>query len=114
MDFNTAFDLFIDCYAYGSIAYISLLLIIHLILSFLSLVDEYQATDNEFYDQVKELLNPATEEVFELHTFPCFDTMTIRELRAHIKENHLQQHVRDCLGKTVSNARKSELIQALS
>ena len=114
MDFNTAFDLFIDCYVYGSIAYISLLFIINLILSFLSLVDEYQATDSEFYDQVKELLNPATEEVFEPSQNPYFDTMTLRELRAHIKENDLQQHVRDCLGKTVSNARKSELIQALS
>ena len=111
MDFTTAFDLFIDCYAYGSIAYVSILLIIHLILS---LVDEYEATDNEFYDQVKELLNPSTEAVFELNQHPCFDTMTLRELRAHIKENDLQQHIRQSLGKTVSNARKSELIEALS
>lgn len=42
--------------------------------------------------------------------------MTIRELRSYIKENHfhLQQQVRDCIGKTVSNARKYEFIKALS
>lgn len=114
MDFTTAFDLFIDCYVYGSITYVLLLFIIHLTASFLSLVDEYQATKPDFYNQVKELLNPATEEVFEPSQDPYFDTMTLRELRAHIKENHLQQHIRDYLGKTVSNARKHELIEALS
>ncbi|NJK58790.1 MAG: hypothetical protein HC939_23825 [Pleurocapsa sp. SU_5_0] len=43
-----------------------------------------------------------------------FNSMTIRELRTHIKENKLHQKIRDRLGKTVSNACKHELIEALS
>ena len=43
-----------------------------------------------------------------------FELMTIRELRTYIKENKLHQQVRDRLDKTVSNARKYELVQALS
>ena len=120
MDFTSfvdAFDLFADCYVYGCVIYLLGLFIYHLSCSFLALVDECHhqtETKPDLYQQVKELLNPATEEILELDVQPSFDNMTIRELRSYIKENHLQQQVRDCLGKTVSNARKYELIKALS
>lgn len=118
MDFINAYDLFTDCYVYGSITYVLSLFTIQLILSFLALVNESQLTkqtiEPDFYEQVKELLNPPTEAVLELDVQPSLDCMTIRELRSYIKENHLQQQVHNCLGKTVSNARKQELIEALS
>lgn len=63
----------------------------------------------DFYTQVKDLLNPPSEQVFE----PNFERMTIRQLRCHIRSQQLQSTVRDVLGKTVSNARKSELAQVL-
>ena len=84
MDLTNAFALFINCYVYGSIAYLSTRLLIHLSLCFLSLVDEYQATEPDFDNQVKDLLNPSTEAVLELDPTPSFDTMTLRELRTHI------------------------------
>lgn len=85
--FINAFDLFTDCFVYSSIIYVFSLFIIQLILSFLALVNEYQIakpnTKPDFYEQVKELLNPATETVLELNVQPSFDNMTIRELRSH-------------------------------
>ena len=89
--FINAFDLFTNCFVYSSIIYVFSLFIIQLILSFLALVNEYQIAKPDFYEQVKELLNPATEKVFELNQNPCFDTMTLRQLRQHIKDNELQQ-----------------------
>lgn len=69
-----------------------------------------ESVDTDFYSQVKDLLDPSTEDVFE----PIFESMTLRELRTHIKENKLHQKIQDRLGKTVSNACKHELIEALS
>jgi hypothetical protein len=78
MDFTSfvnTFDLFADCYVYGSVAYVVILLVIHLTSAFFDLVDEDQSPSfqPDFYQQVKELLNPS-----ELIDFPA---MTIRELR---------------------------------
>jgi len=117
MEFTTALDILINCYIYGTITCFSVLLLIHLSLCFLALIEESQATENDFYDQVKELLNPATEEVeevFELALTPSLNQMNLRELRAYIRNNNLHQQIRNCLGKSVSNAPKHELIAALS
>ncbi|NJK58786.1 MAG: hypothetical protein HC939_23805 [Pleurocapsa sp. SU_5_0] len=69
-----------------------------------------------FQTSSKDLLNPATEPVMAAMELKKtdFEIMTIRELRTHIKENQLQQHIRASMGKTVSNARKSELIASLN
>ena len=159
MDFATfvnAFDLFADCFVYGSVAYIISLFTISLALAFVALIDEhqalkqaaeqdsdrrlkelkelfnspllnsslesspatnadrYQATEPDFYQQVKELLNPCTEQILDVDSNLSFAQMTLRELRQYIKDNQLQQHIRLSLGKTVSNARKLELVRALS
>ena len=115
MEFISVFDIFTDCFVYGSIAYWLGFLTIHLVLSLTSVIDENQTTEPDFYEQVKELLNPATEEIFQPQDEqPCFETMTLRELKTHIKVNHLHQEIKNSIGKTVSNARKHELITALS
>jgi len=109
--FIQAFDLFASCYVYGCLSYISILFIIHLYYSLFSVDNKHnQAAESDFYEQVKELLNPATEEVLETD----FTLMTLRQLRTHIKENQLHEQIRQSVGKTVSNACKQELIEALS
>ena len=109
--FIQAFDLFANCYVYGCISYISILFIIHLYFSLFADTNEHnQAVEPDFYEQVKELLSPATEPVLETD----FTLMTLRQLRTHIKENQLHQQIRQSVGKTVSNACKQELIKALS
>ena len=116
--FVDAFDLFADCFVYGSIAYIITLFAVSLISAFMTLVDEHQelnqAAEQDFYQQVKELLNPCIEEITDVNCNSSFTQMTLRELRQHIKDNQLQQYVRQSLGKTVSNARKHELMRVLS
>lgn len=114
---NDAFNLFASSYVYGCLTYILLLFLAHLVDSFLALRSVEKATKSDFHSQVKELLNPATETIINPSSHqlqPNFDSMTIRELRAHIKENKLHQRICDRLGKTVSNACKHELIEALS
>ena len=121
MNYILAFDLFSDCYVYVSIAYIFFSVTTQLILSFLSLIDESNLnskteTDGaDFYEQVKELLDFSSEDfAFEPLTQPLFERMTIRELRSFIREHNLQEYINSCLGKTVSNARKHELVKVLS
>ena len=65
-----AFDVLTDLYVYASIAYILILLVKQLILSFLAIIDEYQADKSDFYQQVKNLLNPSTELILD----PVIDT----------------------------------------
>lgn len=106
--FVNAFDLFADCYVYSCVAYLTVLFTYHLFRSFLNIVNErklVQSTAPDFYQQVKELLNPSTT--------PDFEIMTIRELRAYIKEHRLHQSVRDIIGKSVADARQHELIASL-
>ena len=127
MDYTSsaqAFDFLATCYIYGCIAYVGLLFGLHL---YSSLSADYSsqnkaigqsplpsAIESDFYEQVKDLLAPATEPVLAMEIEqPDFETMTIRELRSHIKENRLQQHIRASIGKTVKNARKYELIASL-
>jgi hypothetical protein len=83
--------------------------VIELVLALLNIVDEHQlsnkSSDSDFYDQVKELLNPSE----------CddFTTMTIRELRNYIRKNQLHDRINENLGKSVSKACKHELLAAL-
>jgi hypothetical protein len=71
-----AFDIFADCFVYGSIAYLTVITLIELVLALLELINEHQqeksSSDSDFYDQVKELLNPSESD--------NLTTMTIREL----------------------------------
>ena len=60
-----AFDVLTDLYVYASIAYILILLVKQLIPSFLAIIDEYQADKSDFYQQVKDLLNPSTESILD-------------------------------------------------
>ncbi|MBW4533698.1 MAG: hypothetical protein KME09_07140 [Pleurocapsa minor HA4230-MV1] len=112
--FINIFDFFVSCYVYGCLTYILLLFSVQLYHSLLidceALDRSIESVDTDFYSQVKDLLDPSTEDVFE----PIFESMTLRELRTHIKENKLHQKIQDRLGKTVSNACKHELIEALS
>jgi hypothetical protein len=108
MNFADYFDLFTDCYVYGCFAYVLGLFSYHLSCSLLSLIEEHQQaklTQPDFYQQLKDAFNPCTEIDFQ-----C---MTIRELRAHIKDNRLQKQIRASLGKSVSDARQDELIASL-
>ena len=68
MDFTScaqSFDLFVDCYVYGSIAYLLNLILGSFIVAWFALVDDYNARqtalESDFYEQVKELLNPSTD-----------------------------------------------------
>ncbi|NJK58943.1 MAG: hypothetical protein HC939_24710 [Pleurocapsa sp. SU_5_0] len=78
-------------YVYGCLTYILLLFSVQLYNSLLidceALDRSIESVDTDFYSQVKDLLNPSTEDVFE----PTFESMTLRELRTHIKENKLHQ-----------------------
>jgi hypothetical protein len=108
MNFADYFDIFADCYVYGCLAYLLGLFSYHLSCCFLSLIKEHQQaklTQPDFYQQLKDALNPAAEIDFQ--------GMTIRELRAHIKDNRLQEQVRTSLGKSVSDARQGELVSIL-
>jgi hypothetical protein len=71
-----AFDIFTDCFVYGSIAYLTVITLIELALALLEIIDDAHlsknSSDSDFYDQVKELLNPSESD--------DFTTMTIREL----------------------------------
>ncbi|MEL6929711.1 MAG: hypothetical protein AAFO95_13865 [Cyanobacteria bacterium J06600_6] len=109
--FIHVFNLFANCYVYVCISYISVLFVIHLYYSLFTDNNEYNlAVEVDFYKQVKELLNPPTGPVLETD----FKSMTLRQLRTHIKENQLHQQIRESVGKTVSNACKKELIEALT
>lgn len=54
-----AFDVFTDCFVYGSIAYLIMITAIGLVLGLCDIIEEYQAAKKgsapDFYDQVKEL-----------------------------------------------------------
>jgi hypothetical protein len=80
-----AFDIFTDCFVYGSIAYLAAITVIELVLALLEIIDEHQlsknSSDSDFYDQVKELLSPSESN--------DFTAMTIRELRDYIREKQL-------------------------
>lgn len=107
--FAAAFDIFADCFVYGSIAYLTIITVIELIFGLLCIIEEYQLSKKssvpDFYDQVKELLNPSESTVF--------NAMTIRELRNYVRENQLHERINSHLGKSVSKACKQELIAAL-
>ena len=97
--FISIFDFFVSCYVYGCLTYILILFLLH---TYYSLSVDYQALDRsiespepDFYTQVKDLFNPVSESILEPVSVN-FDSMTIRELRTHIKENKLHQQVRDC------------------
>ena len=105
-----SFNFFASCYIYGCLTYISVLLLIHI---YCSLLADYKAEnqsvqtiESDFYTQVKDLFSTTEKSSFE--------SMTLLELRTHVRENNLHQHIRDRLNKTVSNAHKSELVRALS
>lgn len=108
MSFADYFDLFTNCYVYGCLVYLIGLFSYHLSCSFLSLIKEHQQaklTQPDFYQQLKDALNPAIEIDFQ--------GMTIRELRGYIKDNRLQEKIRASLGKSVSDARQGELVASL-
>ncbi|MEY4518498.1 MAG: hypothetical protein RLZZ499_1097 [Cyanobacteriota bacterium] len=108
MNFADYFDIITDCYVYGCFAYLLGLFSYHLFCSFVSLIKEHQQaklTQPDFYQQLKDALNPAPEIDFQ--------GLTIKELRAHIKDNRLQEQIRASLGKSVSDARQGELVASL-
>ena len=101
-----SFDIFVDLYIFGAIALVLLSLTAHLFSSLLNIIDEVKApVNNDFYEQVTELLAPSSA--------PDFQSFTIRELREFIRENELHSDVRNRLGKSVSKARHFELVAAL-
>ena len=93
------FNFFTSCYVYGCLTYITLLFLLHVHHSlFISSNSSNRANESfepDFYTQVKDLLNPASESILE-PVYVNFELMTIRELRTYIKENQLHQQVRDC------------------
>jgi hypothetical protein len=104
-----AFDIFTDCFVYGSIAYLTVITLIKLVLALLEIIADAHlsknSSDSDFYDQVKELLNPSESN--------DFTAMTIRELRDYIRENQLHDRFNNHLDKSVSKACKHKLIAAL-
>ncbi len=85
------------------IALVLLSLIAHLFSSLLNVIDEVKnPVNNDFYEQVKELLAPSSAYDFQ--------SFTIREF---IRENQLHSDVRNRLGKSGSKARHFELVAAL-
>jgi hypothetical protein len=107
--FVDAFDIFADCYVYGSIAYLTLITVIKLICGLLDIIEEHQLSKKNsvpnFYDQIKELINPNESN--------DFTAMTIQELRNYVRENQLHDRIKSHHGKSVSKACKQELIAAL-
>lgn len=72
MDFTScaqSFDLFVDCYVYGSIAYLLTLIIGSFIVAWFALVDDYKARqtalESDFYEQVKELRLAVADEIID-------------------------------------------------
>ena len=112
----TALDCFINDFVVVSALAFCLLLLFELTLSFLDCLEQYSTVSDEFYQQTKALLNPATEPIIELDKveLPSFELMTIRELRDYIRSHNLHHRVHNSTGKSVSNACKHELIQALA
>ncbi|WP_036489137.1 hypothetical protein [Myxosarcina sp. GI1] len=108
----TALDYFINGFIIVSAFTFGGLFVFELTLSFLDCLEQYSTVSDEFYQQTKALLNPTTEPLVEPE-LPSLDLMTIRELRSFIRNNNLHHRVHNFTGKSVSNARKSELIQAL-
>ena len=127
---TNAFDVFASCYVYGCLICILLLFLeqTHLTLSNNSCWQQNelnQSDQSDFYNQVKQLLNPIEElnlvdldesdnNEFTQAYSAGFKSLTIRELRAHIKENQLHSVIRDRLGKSVSVAKKFELVACLN
>ena len=125
---TNAFDVFASCYVYSCLICILLLFLeqTHLTLSNNSCWQQNelnQSDQSDFYNQVKQLLNPIEElnlvdldnnKEFTQANQACFKSLTIRELRAHIKENQLHSVIRNRLGKSVSVAKKFELIACLN
>jgi hypothetical protein len=76
--FINIFDFFASCYVCGCLTYILLLFSVRLYHSLL--IDcqpgdrSIESVDTDFYSQVKNLLNPSTEDVFK----PTFESMTLR------------------------------------
>ncbi len=88
------------------IALVLLSLIAHLFSSLLNVIDEVKTpVNNDFSEQVKELLAPSCA--------PDFQSFTIRELREFIREKQLHSDVRNRLGKSGSKARHFQLVAAL-
>ncbi len=113
----TALDYFINGFVVVSALAFCLLLLFELTLSFLDCLEQYSSVSDEFYQQTKALHNPATELITELDEVesPSFELMTIRELRDYIRSHNLHHRVHNSTGgKSVSNARKHELIKALT
>ena len=72
MDFTScaqSFDLFVDCYVYGSIAYLLNLILGSFIVAWFALVDDYNARqtalESDFYEQVKELRLAVADEIID-------------------------------------------------
>jgi len=69
-----SFDLITDCYVYASLIYIFGLFLFNLLFAFVSLVDDYRTakaevktvSKSDFYEQVKELMNPIAEDGLKL------------------------------------------------
>ncbi|HHP7229468.1 MAG TPA: hypothetical protein ACFCUY_01255 [Xenococcaceae cyanobacterium] len=113
----TALDYFINGFVVVSALSFCLLLLFELTLSFIDCLEQYSSVSDNFYQQSLALLNPATEPIIELDEVesPSFELMTIRELRDYIRSHNLHHKVHNSTGgKSVSNARKYELIQALA
>ena len=68
--FTSAFDFFASCYVYGCLTYIAILFSLHLYHSLLidcqALDRSIESVEADFYTQVKDLLNPATEPVIAM------------------------------------------------
>lgn len=111
---NDSLDFLITCYMYGCLAYFLLLFLAQTYSTLSSCHCSKSLTKPDFYTEVKELLNPTEELVLESNQTPYFASLTIRELRAYIKENQLHYLVRDRFNKSVSVARKSELVACLN
>ena len=111
---NDSLDFLITCYMYGWLAYFFLLFLAQTHSTLLSCHCSESLTQPDFYTEVKELLDPTEELVLESNQTPYFASLTIRELRTYIKDNQLHYKVRGRLGKSVSNARKSELVACLN
>ena len=73
----SAFDALTDLYVYVSIAYIFVLAIGHLILSFLAIIDDYKADKSDFYQQVKDLLNPSTELILDPMMVTSYSSLSL-------------------------------------
>lgn len=98
--FVSVFDFLASCYVYGCLTYILILFLLqaydYLPADSVPPNRTKKSSESDFYSQVKELLKTPTESILEPISIN-FNSMTIRELRAYIKENELHQQVRDRL-----------------